>query len=91
MKEEKNPEYFHIFGYLLELIIKIWQFRKKKKKFKIWRICAIFFIKNPLHRLKSYFSGQSLAKFRPKKNDAIICLAFVLFVCCKLCVVVWFL
>jgi hypothetical protein len=42
----------------------------KNKSFKIWRIWAIFFIKNPLYRLKSYFSGQSLAKFRPIKNDA---------------------
>jgi hypothetical protein len=40
MKVEKKPESFHILGYLLELIIKIWQFGKTN--LEIWRIWAIF-------------------------------------------------
>ncbi len=28
-ERRKNPEYFPIFGYLLELIIRIWQFGEK--------------------------------------------------------------
>jgi hypothetical protein len=27
-----------------------------------------FFMENPLHRSKAYFSGRNLAKFRPEKN-----------------------
>jgi len=36
--------------------------------FKIWWIWAIFSMKNSLYRLKSYFSGRKLAKFRQKNN-----------------------
>jgi hypothetical protein len=42
MKVLKNQNPSYILGYLLELIIKIWQFGRKKF-FKIWRIWAIFF------------------------------------------------
>jgi len=35
--------------------------------FKIWQIQANFSMKNPLHNLKSYFSGWNFAKFRPQK------------------------
>jgi hypothetical protein len=31
--------------------------KRKKKNFKVWRIWVIFSTKNPLYRLKSYFSG----------------------------------
>jgi hypothetical protein len=41
--------------------LKIWQFRKKKS-IKIWQIWPIVLMKNPLYMLKSYFSGQNLAK-----------------------------
>jgi hypothetical protein len=40
MKIKKKPKSFHILGYILELIINIWQ---------IW---AIFSIENPLYRSK---------------------------------------
>jgi len=48
--ENKKPESFYILGYLLELIMKIWQFgKKKKKKIKIWQIWVISFsMKTPL-------------------------------------------
>jgi hypothetical protein len=45
----------------------IWNF----VSFKIWRIWAVLLIKNPLYRLKSYFSCWNLANFwapPPKKK-----------------------
>jgi len=59
-------ECFYILGYLLELIIKIWRF--EKKFIKSWRIWFSFFMKNPLCRSKSYFSGRNLAKIRQSKK-----------------------
>jgi hypothetical protein len=35
--------------------------------FEIWRIWAIFYLKNTLNRSKSDFSSRILAKFRQKK------------------------
>jgi hypothetical protein len=54
-----------ILGYLLELIIKIWRFGLffYYFYFEIWRIWSFFLsMKNPLYRLKSYFSGQNLTE-----------------------------
>jgi len=36
--------------------------------FGILQIWAIFFMENPLYRLKLYFSGQNFAKFPQNKN-----------------------
>ncbi len=57
MKILKNKKYCYVFGYLFELIIKIWPFRKNKKKkiLKIWGIWVIFFMKSP-------FLGWNLRK-----------------------------
>jgi len=60
MKVKKNQNPSYILGYLLELIIKIWQFGKKHSlksgefgPFFPWKILCI---------------GQNMAKFGPKKN-----------------------
>ncbi len=58
--EEKKTESFYILGYLLELIIKIWQ--SGNCFLEIWIILAIFSMENPLRRLKSYFSGRNFGK-----------------------------
>jgi len=60
MKVEKKKKN----GYLLELIIKIQQFEKRRKIFKIWRIWVIFSMRHPLYMSKSYFSSQNFAKIR---------------------------
>jgi hypothetical protein len=71
MKVKQNSESSYVFGYLLELIIKIWQFENFFLQY-LANLCH-FFIQNPLHKLKSYFSSQNLGKFQapllpPKKN-----------------------
>jgi len=52
----------YILGYLLELIIKIWQFANlffsKSGKFG-----PLFFMENPLYTSKSYLSSRNFAKF----------------------------
>jgi hypothetical protein len=60
-------ESFYILGYLVELIIK-----SDDLGFfcgEIWRIGAIFPMKNSLYWPKSYFSGRNLAKFRHKQKN----------------------
>jgi hypothetical protein len=50
-KKKEKTELVYIFDYLLELIIKylvIWNFFS----FTIWGIWVIFFMENPLYRLK---------------------------------------
>jgi hypothetical protein len=55
MKVGKKPESLYILGYLLELIIKIWQFEFSSSN--SGKFGPIFQKKNPLYNLKSYFSG----------------------------------
>ncbi len=66
MKVEKKTGSFYILGYLLELIIKIWWF----EKFFFGNLAmGHFLMENPLHRLKSYFSGRNLTKFWKNKMN----------------------
>jgi hypothetical protein len=58
-KNKQNPSIL-FFAYVLKLIIKIWLF--SRKIFETWQIWVIFSMKNPLYRLKSYFSSRNLAK-----------------------------
>jgi hypothetical protein len=63
-----KKESFYVLGYLLKLIIKniaIWIFFS----FEIWPIWAIFLMKNPFNRLRSYFSGSNLEEFCQLKKD----------------------
>jgi len=85
--EKKTGSSFYILGYLLELIIKsgdletfffffffkIWQIWVFFFFFfKIWQIWVIFFSwKILLYRSKSYLSGQNLAKFHKKEEEAL--------------------
>jgi hypothetical protein len=57
MKEKKKTGSFYILGYLLELIIKIWQFGDFFLKKISGEFGPIFSIENPLYRWKLYFSG----------------------------------
>jgi hypothetical protein len=50
-KQKQKEEFFYILGYIPKLIIKIWQFGKKKF-YETQRIWAIFSMKNPLCRSK---------------------------------------
>jgi hypothetical protein len=56
---KKKP--FYILGYLLELIIKVWQlgifFPHNLANFG-----SFFSMENPLNKLKSYFWSENLAK-----------------------------
>jgi hypothetical protein len=54
-ESKRKEESFFIIGYLLELIIKIWRFGKKKSS-KSGEFLSFFSMKNPLFRLESYYS-----------------------------------
>jgi hypothetical protein len=63
-KKKLKTESFYILGLHTGTYHKIWQFEKNiKYKFKIWWIWAIFSMRNPMHRLISYFLGQNLVRF----------------------------
>jgi hypothetical protein len=66
----KNPESFYISSYLLELVIKIWQF-ENKHSFKIWRIWPFSFIKNPLYWSKSYFFRSTFGEISEGKKKTL--------------------
>jgi hypothetical protein len=66
MEVGKNKKPSYIFGYLVELIIIIWQLIDFV--FEIWRIWVIFFMENPSYKSKSYFSGRGLGKIRQQKK-----------------------
>jgi hypothetical protein len=51
--------------------------------FEIWRIRAIFYLKNPLYRLKSDISSRILAKFRQKKKTTVGLIRFRETICFK--------
>jgi hypothetical protein len=69
MKIEKKKFYFvYIRGYLLELVIKMCRFDKKKST-KPNKFRSFFSLKNSLCRSKSYFSGRNLVKILPKKRN----------------------
>jgi hypothetical protein len=53
--KNQNPSY--ILGYLLELINK-----------NLANLGHLFFMENPLYRLKSYFAGRNLARSRQRKK-----------------------
>jgi len=55
-----------VIGYLIELIIKIWQFGFIFLQ-NLVSLGHFFSLKNPLYRSKSYFSGRNLAS---KRNPA---------------------
>jgi len=55
-----------MFGYLVELIIKIWQ--PQNIYFLNLVNLGHFFNENILYRLRSYFLSQNLAKFSQKKK-----------------------
>jgi len=72
--EKKTGSSFYILGYLLELIIKSGDLETFFFFFffKIWQIWVIFFSwKILLYRSKSYLSGQNLAKFHKKEEEAL--------------------
>ncbi len=49
--------------------------------FELWQIWDIFFMKYPLYRLKSYFSGWNLTKLSPLKQHCV-----ALLTCLKTCI-----
>ncbi len=59
-----------MFGYLLELIIKLW--RLVKKNFEIWRIWVIFFMKNPSYTEEIIFFRQGFDENSPVK-ETLLC------------------
>jgi hypothetical protein len=66
----KESKSFYMFGYLLELIIKLW--RLVKKNFEIWRIWAIFFIeKSFLYERNHIFQAEIWRKFASERNAAL--------------------
>jgi hypothetical protein len=68
MKVEKK-ESSYIFDYLLEIIIKIWQFSFGY----LWSLANLvhFPMENPLFRLKSCFSCQILVKSHEQKKETL--------------------
>jgi hypothetical protein len=58
VKKKNRILLIYILGYLFVLIMKIWHILDFSF-FEIWQIFSpFFFMKNPLFRLKSYFSGS---------------------------------
>ncbi len=72
-ESRKKTWSFYIPGYVLELIIKIWQF--EKKIFKIWQIWVIFSMKNPLYWLKIIFFRSKSGENSPVKETLNLTLA----------------
>jgi hypothetical protein len=69
MKVERKPDSFYILGYLLELMIKMWNldyfFLRKMANFVL-----NVSMKIPLYWSKSYFSGRNFGEISPKENIA---------------------
>jgi hypothetical protein len=65
--EKQKSESFYILGYLLELIIKIWQFGNTILPNLANLGGSFFSMKCPSNRSKTHFSGQNLAKVCPQK------------------------
>jgi len=68
MKVEQKTESFYILDYLLELIIKFWQLEFYFTLENLANLGHFFFMKHPLYRSESYFSGRNLVKIRLLKK-----------------------